>query len=170
MDIGNPRPAELEEVNLAAIIGDIILLQKEAARGQNIDFKIRVDPSIPPLQGDENLLTRLLLNLIKNAREAIERDGQVTVSTRISSEYHLTSPGSRPSPMVLVEIADTGCGIEKQELDRIFTPYFTTKAKGSGLGLAICQKIIEDHRGFLKIESRPGEGTTVTVSLPLRQQ
>ena len=71
MDLGKPRPALMGEVNLARILGDIVLLQKEAARGQRIDFVLSLDPSIPPVQGDEHLLTRLFLNLIKNAREAI---------------------------------------------------------------------------------------------------
>ncbi len=71
--------------------------------------------------------------------------------------------------MVDIIISDTGCGIDHQEMERIFTPYFTTKNKGSGLGLAISQKIIEDHNGLLKIDSEPGEGTTVTISLPLRR-
>lgn len=170
MDLGNPREPEIGEVDLARAMNDIVLLQKEAARSQNIDFKLRLDPSIPPVQGDENLLTRLFLNLIKNAREAIARDGTVMIETRIASNYHLTGPGRRSSPMVDIIISDTGCGIDSQEMERIFTPYFTTKSKGSGLGLAISQKIIEDHNGLLKIESTPGEGTTITVSLPLRRQ
>jgi two-component system nitrogen regulation sensor histidine kinase GlnL len=169
MDLGNPRPPEIGDVDLTRILDDIILLQKEAARSQNIRFMLKLDPSIPPVQGDENLLTRLFLNLVKNAREAIQHDGEVLIETRIASNYHLTGPGRRSSPMVDISISDTGCGIAKDELDRIFTPYFTTKSKGSGLGLAISQKIIEDHHGLLKIDSSPGAGTTMTVSLPLRR-
>ncbi len=168
MDLGNPRPAEMGEVNLSKILGDIILLQQEAARGQNITFSLLVDPSIPPILGDEGMLTRLFLNLIKNARESLEHEGRITVESKVSSDFHLNSPGGRPSPIVIVKVSDNGTGIPAEELDRIFTPYFTTKVKGSGLGLAICQKIIEDHRGLLKISSSPGEGTEVTVSLPLR--
>jgi two-component system nitrogen regulation sensor histidine kinase GlnL len=168
MDLGRPRPAIMGEVNLAKILGDIILLQKEAARDQGIDFVLNLDPSIPPVHGDENLLTRLLLNLIKNAREAIDHGGRIEVECRISAEYHLTTPGNRPSPLVVVRVRDTGCGISPEELERIFTPYYTTKTKGSGLGLAICQKIVEDHRGLLKITSTPGEGTEISVWLPLR--
>jgi two-component system nitrogen regulation sensor histidine kinase GlnL len=169
MDLGNPRPPEIGDVDLTKILDDIVLLQREAARSQNIKFILKLDPSIPPVEGDEGLLTRLFLNLIKNAREAISHDGEVLVETRISSNYHFTGPGRRSSPMVDIAISDTGCGIANDELDRIFTPYFTTKSKGSGLGLAICQKIIEDHHGLLKIESSPGEGTSMTVSLPLRR-
>lgn len=169
MDLGNPRPPEIGDVDLTKTLDDIILLQREAARGHNIIFLLKLDPSIPPIQGDASLLTRLFLNLIKNAREAISHDGEVSIETRISSSYHMTSPGRRSSPMVDITISDTGCGINAEEMERIFTPYFTTKSKGSGLGLAISQKIIEDHHGLLKINSSPGEGTTMTVSLPLRR-
>jgi two-component system nitrogen regulation sensor histidine kinase GlnL len=169
MDLGNPREPDIVDVDLTKILDDIVLLQKEAARSQNIQFKMKLDPSIPPVQGDEDLLTRLFLNLIKNSREAITHDGEVTITTRIVASYHMTGPGRRSSPMVDIIISDTGCGIDHQEMERIFTPYFTTKNKGSGLGLAISQKIIEDHNGLLKIDSKPGEGTTVTISLPLRR-
>ena len=114
------------------------------------------------------LLTRLFLNLIKNAREALGQSGRVEIETKISAEDHRSTPGSRPSPLVLIRIRDTGCGIPADELERIFTPYYTTKSGGSGLGLAICQKIVEDHRGFLKLTSTPGEGTELSVWLPLR--
>ena len=169
MDLGNPREPEIGDVDLTKIMNDIVLLQREAARGRNILFKLKLDPSIPPVQGDEGLLTRLFLNVIKNARESISNEGDVVIETRIVSNYHMTGPGRRSSPMVDIIISDTGCGIDQHEMDRIFTPYFTTKSKGSGLGLAISQKIIEDHNGLLKIESSPGAGTTVTISLPLRR-
>lgn len=169
MDLGSPREPEVGDVDLARVFNDIVLLQREAARSRNIQFKLKLDPSIPPVQGDEGLLTRLFLNLIKNAGESISREGEVVIETRIASNYHMTGPGRRSSPMVDIIISDTGCGIDQQEMDRIFTPYFTTKSKGSGLGLAISQKIIEDHNGLLKIESTPNQGTTVTISLPLRR-
>ncbi len=169
MDLGNPRAPEIGDVDLTRVLNDIVLLQREAARGQDIRFILKLDPSIPPIKGDENFLTRLFLNLIKNAREAITQKGDVLIETRISSNYHISSPGRRSSQMVDITIRDTGCGIAEKEMDRIFTPYFTSKSKGSGLGLAISQKIIEDHHGLLKIESSPGEGTTIFVSLPLHR-
>ncbi|NIP48596.1 MAG: PAS domain-containing sensor histidine kinase, partial [Gammaproteobacteria bacterium] len=100
MDLGNPREPEIVDVDLTKILDDIVLLQKEAARSQNIQFKMKLDPSIPPVQGDEDLLTRLFLNLIKNSREAITHDGEVTITTRIVASYHMTGPGRRSSPMV----------------------------------------------------------------------
>ncbi len=168
MALGRPRPTVLSDVNLGKLISDIVLLQQLADSERRIEFSLTIDPSIPPLQGDERLLTRLFLNLIKNAREAVHGQGRVEVETRVSPDYHITTPGNRPSPMVMVRIRDNGQGISPEDLERIFTPYYSTKEEGSGLGLAICQKIVEDHRGILKVVSNPGAGTEVTVWLPLR--
>jgi two-component system nitrogen regulation sensor histidine kinase GlnL len=71
--------------------------------------------------------------------------------------------------MVTVEIQDNGPGIPEDQIDRIFTPFFTTKTRGCGLGLAICQKIINEHQGSLRVNSRPDQGTTFTISLPLKR-
>jgi two-component system nitrogen regulation sensor histidine kinase GlnL len=169
MDLARPRPPQLSPVDLAQMLGDIVLFQKEAYRGKTIEFALNLDPSIPPLRGDENLLTRLFLNLVKNAAEAIERQGRVEVVTKVASQYHLNRPGSRPVPFIVVEVHDDGRGIPPEELDNIFTPFYTTKSQGSGLGLATCQKIVNEHDGFLKVESAVGSGTTVTVSLPFHR-
>jgi two-component system nitrogen regulation sensor histidine kinase GlnL len=90
----------------------------------------------------------------------------VEIVTRVASEYHLQQPGDRPIPFIVVDISDDGPGIAKEQMEQIFTPFFTTKTQGSGLGLAICQKIISEHQGFLKVDSRPGQKTTFSVSLP----
>lgn len=166
MDLTRPRAPQWSLVQLGKILGDILLFQKEAYRGKELDFILSLDPSIPPIRGDENLLTRLFLNLVKNAAESIERKGQVEVVTKVASELHLHAPGSRPVPLIIVEVRDTGRGIPPQEIEDIFTPFYTTKGRGSGLGLATCQKIVSEHQGFLKVESHPGEGTVFSVSLP----
>ncbi len=168
MDLSRPRPPQWTPVNLSRVLDDIVLFQKEGYRGKDVEFHLQLDPSIPPIQGDDNLLTRLFLNLIKNAAEAIEKHGKVTISTRVASDYHLNKPGGRPIPLVVIEIKDTGPGISTEDIDRIFTPFYSTKTQGSGLGLATCQKIVNNHNGFLKVTSKPGEGTIFSVSLPLR--
>jgi two-component system, NtrC family, nitrogen regulation sensor histidine kinase GlnL len=167
INLTNPRSPRLSEVNLAKILSDIVLLQKETHQGKKVEFLLNLDPSIPPIRGDENLLIRLFLNLIKNAGEAIEKKGEVEIVTKVASEYLLNKPGKRPVPFVVVEIRDNGKGIPPEEIDQIFTPFYTTKNRGSGLGLAICQKIVSEHSGFLKVESSPGKGSIFTVSLPL---
>ncbi len=166
MDLARPRQAKWSEVNLTKILGDIVLFQKEAQRGRDVEFLLNFDPSIPPILGDENLLTRLFLNLVKNAGEAIEKTGRIEVMTKVASDYHYTKQGSRPVPLIQVDVRDNGRGIPAEDIDRIFTPFYTTKDKGSGLGLATCQQIVNIHRGILKVESIPGEGTTFRVSLP----
>ena len=167
LDLAKPRQPKIELVNISQILDEIMLLQKQALTKQQISFQLNLDPSIPPTFGDRDLLIRLFLNLIKNAGEAAPRGGEIIIESRIDNEYHLSRPGGRAVPLILITISDNGPGIFPEEMERIFTPFYTTKTGGSGLGLAICQKIITDHGGFLKIALRPEGGTSVKVSLPL---
>jgi two-component system nitrogen regulation sensor histidine kinase GlnL len=166
MDLTRPRPPEMGDADLSRILSDIVLLQKEAGRSRCLEFVLHLDPSIPPIRGDAALLARLFLNLVKNASESVEPGGRIDISTRIASDYHLLSPGRRPVPWVVIEISDNGPGISDRDMERIFTPFFTTKPGGSGLGLATCQKIADSHQGFIKVNSRPGSGCVFSVSLP----
>jgi two-component system nitrogen regulation sensor histidine kinase GlnL len=169
LDLTRPRPKQLSEVNLSRILADQVLMQKQSHPDKEISYQLQLDPSIPPIRGDENLLSRMFLNLLKNAAEAIAGEGNITVTSRIAGQYLYNKPGERPVPMVTVEIQDNGPGIPAEELDRIFTPFFTTKNRGCGLGLAICQKIINEHQGSLRVSSQHQQGTTFTISLPLKR-
>jgi len=167
--LASPRKLQLSRVNLHKVLGDIITLQKRSTGGRDVTFQQQFDPSIPPILADEGLLTQLFLNLIKNAVEAVEERGTIRIASRVISDYSMTQKGERRSRMVAIDVSDDGPGIPKEQLEQLFTPFFTTKAKGTGLGLAICQKIVTEHRGMLKVESDPGKGTTFTVMLPLIQ-
>jgi len=169
MDLSTPRTKELTQVNLTQTIRDIILLQAQSEKGQKTQIDLQLDPSIPPIIGDHTLLTRMFLNLIKNACEAVTKNGTITISTRIDTEHHLSRPGQTPVPFVVVKIIDNGAGIPPQMLKNIFTPFFTTKSNGTGLGLAISQKIINDHDGILRIDSTLGQGTCCSIYLPFRR-
>jgi two-component system, NtrC family, nitrogen regulation sensor histidine kinase GlnL len=169
LELASPRKLELTPVNLHKVLGDIILLQKRAADGKSITFQQQFDPSIPPILADEGLLTQLFLNLIKNAVEAIAEEGLIRVTSRVVADYSMTQKGERRSRMVAVDVVDDGPGMSKEQLEHLFTPFFTTKSKGTGLGLAISQKIVAEHRGMLKVESEAGRGTTFTVMVPLIQ-
>jgi len=161
------KETDRSEINLTKTINDIVLLQAQTEQGKKIQFNLQLDPSIPPIKGDKTLLTRLFLNLIKNATEAIAHNGTITVSTRIDSEHHLTRLGKIPVPFVVVKIIDNGPGISTNIIQKIFTPFYTTKSNGSGLGLAISQKIVTDHDGLLRIDSTQNQGTCCSVYLPL---
>ena len=169
MDLSRPRPLQFGPVNLAKILDDIVLLQRQAQGDRQIGFLLNLDPSIPPFPGDAQLLSRLFLNLVKNAAEAVEPRGTVEIVSKMAGDFHLNQPGDRPVPRITIEVRDNGRGITAEEMDQIFTPFYTTKIRGSGLGLAICQKIVLEHQGLLKIASTPGAGTVISVSLPLRR-
>lgn len=104
---------------------------------------------------------------MKNAYEATADDSEILIESRIDTEYHLSLPNTRPTSMVQICISDQGPGILPQDLEKIFTPFYTTKVGGSGLGLPICQKIVTSHGGFLHFNERHKGGTIATVSLPL---
>lgn len=169
LDLTNPRKPELTRINLHQIIADIVILQKESVRGRDVTFHQQFDPSIPPIMADDGRLTQLFLNLVKNAVEAVGESGMIRITSRILSDYSMTQKGERRSRMVAIDIADDGPGIRQEEMEHLFTPFFTTKSKGTGLGLAICQKIVSEHRGMMKVQSDPGKGTTFTIMLPLIQ-
>ncbi len=168
LDLASPRGPRYTPVNLHLVLGDIILLQREPAADRDVSIITAFDPSIPPIMADEAQLTQLFLNLIKNALEAITEGGMVTITSRVLSEYHLSRDENR-SRMVAVDIKDTGKGISEENMAKVGTPFFSTKDGGTGLGLAICQKIVAEHRGIIKIESKQAKGTKISVLLPLIQ-
>jgi two-component system nitrogen regulation sensor histidine kinase GlnL len=168
LELTSPRGPRYSPVNLHMVLGDIILLQREAAGSREVAIATGFDPSIPPIMADEAQLTQVFLNLIRNALEAMSAGGRLTVTSRVLSDYQLGHDAGR-SRMVAVEVADTGPGIAPENLPKVGTPFFSTKEGGTGLGLAICQKIVSEHRGMLKIDSQPGQGTRISVLLPLIQ-
>jgi two-component system nitrogen regulation sensor histidine kinase GlnL len=169
LELASPRPLKPSKVNLHKTLGDILILQKRAVGKKAVNFLQQFDPSIPPLLGDESLLIQLFLNLIKNAVEAVRENGVIRVTSRVVADYSMTQKGERRSRMVAIEISDDGPGIQKDDMEHLFTPFFTTKPNGTGLGLAICHKIVSEHRGMIKVDSEPTKGTTFTVMLPLIQ-
>ena len=166
LELASPRALKLSPVNLHKILIDILLLQKQAVSNRQIAFIQHLDPSIPDIVADEEMLTRLFLNLICNAIEAMGANGCLTVSSRVLSDYRMTQ-NEHKSRMVAIEITDDGSGISEEDLENIWTPFFSTKSGGTGLGLTICHKIVSEHRGMIKAKSNPGHGTKLTVLLPL---
>lgn len=167
LDLSRPRQALKNMVNIGQIINDIILLQHQSFIEKNVRFRAYLDPSIPSIRGDQNLLTQLFLNLIKNAGEAVAQGGEVRITTRVDTDYHLNTPGEPAISMIQILIEDNGPGIRPELRERIFTPFYTTKTGGTGLGLATCQKIINDHQGLLVVKNRKESGSAFIISLPL---
>ncbi len=110
------------------------------------------------VRGDEAQLQQVFMNLMLNAVEAINGSGELTVRTEIV-------PDNTGARKLRVHISDTGSGIAPEHLPRLFEPFFTTKKNGTGLGLAICQRVAQEHQGFIEVQSEPGRGSTFIVSL-----
>jgi signal transduction histidine kinase len=121
------------------------------------------DPDLPPIQIDREQMKQVFLNVLLNAIEATPENGAITVRTR-----SFTKPGGER--FLQVEFTDTGCGIPTESLEEIFTPFFTTKTKGSGLGLSISNQIVQDHKGYIDVESQSNKGSSFFINLPLRQE
>jgi signal transduction histidine kinase len=127
---------------------------------KNIKIVRKLHPNLPAVYSDPPLLRQVILNLLVNASHAIEKDGVIDVTTA-------TENGA-----VEIIVRDTGCGIPNENLDRIFTPFFSTKpqGKGTGLGLAICRGIIERLGGYISVKSDVGRSTAFTIHLPIQRR
>jgi len=112
---------------------------------------------LPNAPLDPAQIKQALVNLLKNAMQAMTRGGMLSVQTGSGADG------------VWVSVADTGCGIPPDQLNRIFEPFFTTKKRGSGLGLMIVQRIVREHGGLIKLESHVGQGTMFRIWLPLHE-
>ena len=128
-----------------------------------VDVDVRLPEGLPPIQGDPHQLRQLFTNLLTNAFEAIERHGRrrdLTAHAAGGRKKSRTAGGEpHAAPMVQVDVTDNGPGVPPDVMDRIFSPFFTTKPQGSGLGLAIVRKIVDAHDGRIDVSGRPRGGT-----------
>jgi signal transduction histidine kinase len=156
---------KLVPVNLNELVDELGLLVRHKLANQNIRLVRQLQPDLPVVLGDATQLEQVFLNLILNAAEAMPDGGTLTIK---SCAVHL--PRSNPSAThVAMEFKDTGRGMSQEVQRRAFTTVLgTTKAKGTGLGLAIVGRIIETHHGQIRILSRPGRGTTMCITLPMK--
>jgi two-component system NtrC family sensor kinase len=126
---------------------------------QKVGFVRQFSPDLPIIQADPAQLQQVFVNLLNNAAEAMAEGGTITIATRPMNNQ-----------WVEIKVSDTGCGIPEENLSKLFTPFFTTKAlgKGTGLGLSIVYGIIKMHRGQITVQSQVGRGTIFTVTLPVQ--
>jgi two-component system, NtrC family, sensor kinase len=151
-----PRP-QLEREDLNALVSSLLAFVHEELVGRKVIVETRFCERLPTVPADENQLRQALLNLLRNAAEAMPGGGRITVETGLTDD---------PDRPVRVSVTDTGSGIATEIRAKIFEPFFSTKQGGTGLGLALTQQIIVEHGGAIDIESEPGEGTRFTVRLP----
>jgi two-component system, NtrC family, sensor kinase len=157
LDFAREKAPEKSFANLNRLIEDTVRIVERPAHVRNIEIRLDLDPDLPPVWADANMIEQVVMNMLVNAEQAIEGRGSITVRTR------------RARAMAEISIIDTGCGIAQENLKRIFDPFYSSKevGKGTGLGLSVSHSIVEAHGGTIEVESRVGEGTTFRVRLPL---
>src|SRR5438874_127336 len=148
-----PKP-QMQRSDVNDVVRDLLEFVRPELVAAGVHVEQRLSPELPRVLADVAQLRQLLLNLVRNAREAMPGGGSLRVSTR----------GGEGS--VEIEVRDSGPGIDPARLQRIFDPFFTTKERGTGLGLAMAQEIAQEHGGQLTCDSTPGSGTTFTLRLP----
>jgi signal transduction histidine kinase len=157
------RPAKLDmrPIDLRPVLEDALrLVEAQAAEG-GIETRLEQEGHVPAAVGDAESLRSLFTNLIINGVQAIEGRADENGNRRL-----VVTLGAEGAGRVRVDVSDTGVGIAPENVPQLFEPYFSTKETGTGLGLAIARKAVEDHNGTIAVESRPGGGTTFTVTLP----
>ncbi len=158
----------LQQVNVHEVLEKAISIMDLSLKNGNISLHRFYDPSLPRVTGDGGKLLQVFLNIVKNALEAMPRGGTLSVMTRPSGEYVVQN--GQVKRWAVISLRDTGKGIPKNEMQKIFLPFYTKRKKGTGLGLALSKKIIKDHNGFIKVE-RPdsGKGTVFHIYIPFAQ-
>lgn len=154
------RPArpDFAELNpLAPLLETLKTLQNEL-QDLNISVDINSPAHLPSMLGDSNLLKQLYFNILKNAMEAMDGGGSIKIVSDFDDNF------------VTIKITDNGCGIDQDEISRIFEPYFTTKTDGHGLGMMIIREIVRSHGGRINIESKKSKGTSIVISFPRKDR
>lgn len=162
------RPLEREGVNIHSVLEHVKRLA-ENGFAKGITFTEKYDPSLPPVNGHRDQLVQVLLNLVKNAAEAVpDSKGEIILSTAYQPGVRVKIPGqtTRVQLPLVVRVADNGAGVPEDLNAHLFDPFVTTKPNGSGLGLALVAKIVSDHGGVIDFESNR-HGTTFRIMLPI---
>ncbi|MEE8401820.1 MAG: PAS domain S-box protein [Candidatus Hydrothermarchaeaceae archaeon] len=152
LDFSKGKSPALVKGSLNGIVKDAL---KEAGLPDHVKVKTRFDSDLPKIIIDHDQIRQVFLNLFSNAAQAMPDGGTLKIITGTENGF------------VKAEVSDTGKGIQKENLEKIFEPLFTTKTKGTGLGLAIAEGILDTHKGRIEVKSREGKGTTFTVKLPV---
>jgi signal transduction histidine kinase len=153
-DFSATKKPTFEKTDVNQIVKEA-LSQVEAP--QNVELITKLN-QLPEINIDRDMIKRVFINIAVNGVQSMEKGGTLTVST------------TKTKGFVEISFRDTGIGISKENVGKLFTPLFTSKAKGMGMGLPICKKFVESHGGAIVVESEMGKGTTVTIKLPIQQE
>jgi signal transduction histidine kinase len=168
LEFVRPIQLQVERAALNEVIKDSITLAEGKMRRGAVSIGMHISPEIPELLADPHQLRQLFSNLLANAFEALGGEGHVEIrGTLLPGEDEPAGATEPQPPQVVVEVRDNGPGISPDDLERIFSPFFTTKPQGTGLGLAIVRKVVDAHDGHIDAVSARGHGATFRVTLPV---
>jgi len=173
LSFSKPRQPHLVPMKLHDTVEKTLKLVHEQLSQKNITLNNTLRAKHDLISGDADLLTQTLVNFNLNAIEAIESDGSINVTS--SNCTYRFAQGDNPDnaiskSCIRVQISDTGMGIEGDQLQKIFDPFFTSKSEGTGMGLSVAHGIIQEHHGAIEVESRPGKGTTFSIYIPILEE
>lgn len=165
---------EARMVDLNAVVDDLFKMLRRLI-GAHIDVQWQPHDSLPATLADPSMAEQVLMNLCLNARDAMPEGGTLTISTdvaEVDAAHCARHPHARPGRYIRLDVADTGCGIQEEYIEKVFEPFFTTKpeGKGTGLGLSIVYGIVRQHEGFIEVNSEPGRGSSFGIYLPLKKR
>ncbi|MBA3007459.1 MAG: PAS domain S-box protein [Proteobacteria bacterium] len=156
LDYARPQKLNKDNIRPEEVVHKAVSLIRIDAESMGVMVKVLMEDNLSLLSADQDKLNQVFLNLFLNSIQAMEQGGQLDIQVM------------KQGRNILFTVKDTGCGVNKEDLSRIFDPYFTTKPEGTGLGLAMSMKIIEEHGGTMTFQSEPDLGTTVVVTLPCK--
>jgi signal transduction histidine kinase len=154
---GKPSPPELTPVDINTILTTTLKFASQHRGGVNIERRIELESGLPPVYADEKQMQQVFLNIVLNANQAMVSGGVLGINSSLLVQNGIE--------YIRVDISDTGSGIPPQILEKIFTPFYTTKAQGTGLGLPICNKLVKLHNGKISVTS-DSAGTVFTIAIP----
>ncbi|HLW83965.1 MAG TPA: ATP-binding protein [Candidatus Sulfotelmatobacter sp.] len=156
LQTARPHPPRVRKSDLNTTVEHAVMLGRLQAGAKAVEVVFTSDPTLPEVEHDSDQFHQVVLNLLLNALQATEGQGQVRVTVKAQDQF------------AVVEVSDNGRGIAIDDLPNIFRPFYTTKGDGTGLGLSLAQRIVEDHHGQINVTSIVGQGTTFSVLLPLK--
>ena len=147
-----------DALDIAAILKNLLEGFKDRMASAKVSSSLNLSPSLPTIYANEVYIAELFSCIIENAIEAMPDGGKLDITIKVEDNY------------IVTEVADTGIGIPKGKEGEIFDPFFTSKMSGAGLGLTKCHMIVSDNKGYIRVDSTPGEGTVFTIGLPVERR
>jgi two-component system nitrogen regulation sensor histidine kinase GlnL len=168
LDLARPAALHTGPVDIHQVLGDVRVLARGVPGADGVTVVERYDPSLPMVRGDDEKLTQVILNLVRNALDALvgRPNPQLLLETAVATQ-RVRSASGRTHPLARVSVKDNGAGIPEAMLPRLFTPFATSKPNGTGLGLAISRRIIDAHGGRIEVRNRSAGGCEASLYLPL---